>query len=112
MKGIIAMFQVTPKRIAATAAFGLMFVVGSGSTALAHGNEGSKGTRGAHAGAHPAGSRASLTAAQEACLTANGHVHPSQSVPYVKDASHKTANDAAYAACGIAKSDGADKPTK
>ena len=82
------------KRRAAVVAIAMAIVGGGASAASAH-TDGSRGGGGA---------RVALTAVQEACLTANGHVHPSaQSATHVRDAAHKAANDAAYATCGITK---------
>ncbi len=88
------MFGTNKKRRAAVVAIAFM-IVGTGASAASAHADGSKGGR--------AGTRTPLTATQEACLTAQGHVHPSQSVPHVKDAAHKAANAAAYAACGITR---------
>ena len=88
------MFATTIKRRAAVVGIAFM-IVGTGASAASAHADGSKGGR--------SGTRVPLTATQEACLTAQGHVHPSQSVPHVKDAAHKAANDAAYTACGITR---------
>ena len=86
------MFATNKKRRAAVVAIAFM-IVGTGTSAASAHADGSKG----------GGTRVPLTATQEACLTAQGHVHPNKSVPHVKDAAHKAANDAAYAACGITR---------
>ena len=86
------MFATNKKRRAAVVAIAFM-IVGTGASAASAHADGSKG----------GGTRVPLTATQEACLTAQGHVHPSKSVPHVKDAAHKAANDAAYTACGITR---------
>ena len=86
------MFATNKKRRAAVVAIASL-IVGIGASAASAHADGSKG----------GGTRVPLTATQEACLTAQGHVHPSKSVPHVKDAAHKTANDAAYTACGITR---------
>ena len=86
------MFGRNQKRRAAVAAIAMLIVTGGASAASAH-TDGSRG----------GGTGVALTAGQEACLTANGHVHPTQGVAHVRDAAHKTANDAAYTACGIAR---------
>ncbi len=88
------MFGTNKKRRAAVVGIAFM-ILGTGASAASAHADGSKGGR--------SGTRVPLTATQEACLTAQGHVHPSQSVPHVKDAAHKASNDAAYAACGIAR---------
>lgn len=88
------MFGTNTKRRAAVVGIAFMIVGAGASSASAHA-DGSKGGR--------SGTRVPLTATQEACLTAQGHVHPSKSVAHVKDAAHKAANDAAYAACGVTR---------
>ena len=88
------MFGTNKKRSAAVVAIAFM-IVGAGASAASAHADGSKGGR--------SGTRVPLTATQEACLTAQGHVHPSQSTPHVKDAAHRAANDTAYTACGITR---------
>jgi hypothetical protein len=88
------MFRMNKKRLAAVVAIAFMSVGTGASVASAHA-DGSKGGR--------TGTRVPLTATQEACLTAQGHIHPSKSATHVKDAAHKAANNAAYTACGITR---------
>ena len=89
------MFGTNKKRRGTVAAAAFLIVGLGASSASAHA-DGSRGEG-------RSGSRVPLTATQEACLTAQGHVHPSRSTPHVKDAAHKATNDAAYAACGITR---------
>lgn len=90
------MFGTNKKRRGTVVVAAVFLIVGIGASSASAHADGSRG-------GGRSGSRVPLTATQEACLTAQGHVHPSHSTPHVKDAAHKATNDAAYAACGITR---------